>query len=297
MSWVYSPGPAGGCLPLDCSGGALSAPSRSTSTASASSLSASGTDTSNPSPSGMTSTPLMATSGVDVSTSSAAGSPVKTSLVPGNESVWKELVRVCGSKCSELLAKCNLRLSSRRTAPICELTDFAPCSKDLPSWGMMLAGVCLELGTSVRLIDETECGSLLPTPTGAGNEGSPSMQKWPAHRALASMMLPTPMATNYGSNQGGAAGRTGKIRHNLEKTALLAGLLPTPIASDRNGDRQRGAGSIARGGGPRLVTSMAPGGGYIALREWMMCMPIGWTALERLETPRFLEWLHSHGKR
>lgn len=148
----------------------------------------------------------------------------------------------------------------------------------------------------MRLIDETECGSLLPTPTGAGNEGSPSMQKWPAHRALAEF-LPTPTATNYGSNQGGAAGRTGKIRHNLEKTALLAGLLPTPIASDRNGDRQRGAGSIARGGGPRLVTSMAPGGGYIALREWMMCMPIGWTALERLETPRFLEWLHSHGKR
>ena len=158
-----------------------------------------------------------------------------------------------------------------------------------------MRGVCLELGTSVRLTDATECGSLLPTTTGAGNEGSPSMQKWPAHRALKAM-------------------------------------LPTPIASDRNGDRQRGAGSIARGGGRRLTVDMLPtplhtdadkggrgdllqavrgnsnphfkartpiradGGVFIALREWMMGWPIGWSASEPLATDRFRQWLRSHGR-
>jgi hypothetical protein len=106
----------------------------------------------------------------------------------------------------------------------------------------------------------------------------------------------------------------------------LAQLLPTPIASDRNGDRQRGAGSIARGGGRRLTVDMLPtptaqlygsnqggaagrvgpkrgsleqraGGVWIALREWMMGFPIGWTALEPLEMGRFLQWRDSHGKR
>lgn len=112
------------------------------------------------------------------------------------------------------------------------------------------------------------------------------MQKWPAHRALALM-------------------------------------LPTPIASDRNGDRQRGAGSIARGGGRRLTVDMLPtptaklygsnkggqagrtgperpslekltGGVFIGLREWMMGWPIGWTACERPATDRYLEWLQLH---
>lgn len=33
-----------------------------------------------------------------------------------------------------------------------------------------------------------------------------------------------------------------------------------------------------------------PGGPWIAFREWMMGWPIGWTALEPLETARCLEW-------
>jgi hypothetical protein len=82
------------------------------------------------------------------------------------------------------------------------------------------------------------------------------MQKWPAHRALNA-------------------------------------LLPTPIASDRNGDRQRGAGSLARGGGRRLTSI---GGVFIALREWMMGWPLGWSACEPLATDRFQEWRRLHGK-
>jgi hypothetical protein len=103
-------------------------------------------------------------------------------------------------------------------------------------------------------------------------------------------------------------------------------MLPTPIASDRNGDRQRGAGSVARGGGRRLTVDMLPtptatlygsnqggaagrvgpkrqslegrtGGVWLAFREWLMGMPIGWTGSEPLATDRFREWQRSHGAR
>ena len=46
-----------------------------------------------------------------------------------------------------------------------------------------------------------------------------------------SSYLPTPTATTYGSNQGGAAGRTGKVRHSLESIAKR-NLWPTPTTQD-----------------------------------------------------------------
>ena len=44
-------------------------------------------------------------------------------------------------------------------------------------------------------------------------------------------------------------------------------------------------------------TTTKNGGPWIAFREWMMGWPIGWTALEPLETDRWLEWLRWHGGR
>ena len=52
-------------------------------------------------------------------------------------------------------------------------------------------------------------------------------------RESESISLPTPSATSYGSNQGGAAGRTGKVRHSLESMAKHD-LWPTPTAQDNN---------------------------------------------------------------
>ena len=43
-------------------------------------------------------------------------------------------------------------------------------------------------------------------------------------------LLPKPSATSYGSNQGGAAGRVGKVRPSLE-TMAKHGLWPTPTSS------------------------------------------------------------------
>jgi DNA (cytosine-5)-methyltransferase 1 len=45
-------------------------------------------------------------------------------------------------------------------------------------------------------------------------------------------LLPTPTATSYGTNQGGAMGRTGKVRPSLQ-TMARHNLWPTPDASQR----------------------------------------------------------------
>lgn len=74
----------------------------------------------------------------------------------------------------------------------------------------------------------------LPTPTETANMACPSMQKWPAHRNL---LLPMPSAASYGTNQGGAAGRTGPVRESLETMARRESW-PTPGA--RLGDEKRG---------------------------------------------------------
>lgn len=61
-----------------------------------------------------------------------------------------------------------------------------------------------------------------PTLTAKANLLAPSMQKWPAHRK----MLPTLTAQSYGTNHGGAAGRTGPVRPSLN---TLAGGPLSPI--------------------------------------------------------------------
>ena len=55
-------------------------------------------------------------------------------------------------------------------------------------------------------------------------------------RESVSSFLPTPSATPYGSNQGGAAGRTGKVRHSLESMAKH-NLWPTPTTRDYRSEK------------------------------------------------------------
>jgi hypothetical protein len=54
-----------------------------------------------------------------------------------------------------------------------------------------------------------------------------------------------------------------------------------------------------RGGNDSIVTQMMENfGGYptLSFLEWLMGIPIGWSALEPLETVRFQQWLELHGK-
>jgi len=99
-----------------------------------------------------------------------------------------------------------------------------------------------------------------------------------------SSYLPTPSATSYGNNQGGAAGRTGKVRHSLESMARH-NLWPTPRASE-----YKDCGPV----GSRSHTHMDKRS-YLCAKakdpdqprgllnpdwvEWLMGVPTGWTGL------------------
>jgi hypothetical protein len=159
--------------------------------------------------------------------------------------------------------------------------------KTLPAWGFMRDGVCSELKTSERPILEKGCG-LLPTPTGAGNEMSPSMSKWPGHRRLMEFYsrLPSPRATD--ADRGGRGDLLQAWRDNSNSHFSL----PTPTARGNN----RG-GAAGRTGKKRPSLESLTGGPWISFREWMMGWPIGWTALQPLETARFQEWRDWHGRR
>jgi DNA (cytosine-5)-methyltransferase 1 len=118
-------------------------------------------------------------------------------------------------------------------------------------------------------------------------------------------LLPTPSASSYGTNQGGAAGRVGPVRHLLDSMARHD-LLPTPRATDgtNGGPNQRGssgdlamasvavrpeqwgryAAAVARW---EALTRPAPEPTQVSPRtgkpqlapafvEWMMGLPAGW---------------------
>jgi hypothetical protein len=105
-------------------------------------------------------------------------------------------------------------------------------------------------------------------------------------------LLPTPTATSYGSNKGGAAGRKGIARLSLESMARN-GRLPTPVVSRSDWNKKSdkawpGLGMVAGTEGrlsPRFV-------------EWMMGFPDEWTRVESepSETPLSLRARKSSGR-
>ncbi len=293
MNWHYLQGQAAESWEGNCSDGVPAALLRLIPTAETSYYQDNATEHFQSSPSGMTYGHLKGAHGGVQLTLSLEGSPAKTSAQRVKVADLPEPVRDFGSKCSELLERLNLVLSSLKTVRTCVPVDSAPSSKDLPAWGMTCDGVCWELGTSVRRISGAECGYSLPTPT----------------------------AKRYGTNKGGSAGRVGKERLSLD-TMARRGLWPTPVVDDSvnrkkgkwnsRGEPQLsaavmiwptptksdGMGGPGRGkakqGGDNLRTS-AGGPLNPTWVEWLMGWPIGWTELNPLETGKYREWRQQHG--
>lgn len=111
------------------------------------------------------------------------------------------------------------------------------------------------------------CGDTEPVPS----RYLPSMSERPTFVKESSYLLPTPTASSYGTNKGGAAGRTGKERASLQ-TLARRGLLPTPTVC---GNYNRKGASPTSGDGLATVV-----GGKLSPRfvEWMMGLPDMWTA-------------------
>ena len=100
-----------------------------------------------------------------------------------------------------------------------------------------------------------------------------------------SSYLPTPSATSYGNNQGGAAGRTGKVRHSLESMARH-NLWPTPRASEYKDCGPVGSKSHTHMDKRSYLCAKAkdpdqPSGLLNPTWvEWLMGVPTGWTGLD-----------------
>lgn len=101
------------------------------------------------------------------------------------------------------------------------------------------------------------------------------------------LLLPTPTAQSYGTNQGGAMGRIGKIRPSLE-TMARKGLWPTPVARDYKGQGMSVERRTTREP-DNLCSAVIVTDGSGSLNptwvEWLMGFPLEHTALKPSEMP------------
>ena len=97
------------------------------------------------------------------SISSQEDFPVKTYPQRVQVKDLPEPVADYGKSMRGLLEKFSLNLPSLKTHLCLGLEDLELSCKTLPKWGMTLDGACWELGTSLQITFETECG-YLPTP-------------------------------------------------------------------------------------------------------------------------------------
>jgi hypothetical protein len=114
--------------------------------------------------SGMTFAPLTDDLGEDVLTWCLEAFPVKTSAHPEKAQESTESAAECGRTWRESFARRDRASLSWRTPQCSLLEGLDEFSETWPRWGMMRAGECSELPTSVPSTNESESG-LLPTPT------------------------------------------------------------------------------------------------------------------------------------
>lgn len=280
MSWHFSQAMEAEFSAAACSDGEPSAPSKLTRQPDDDSLPAKTTAACHHSPFGTTFPPLTASPGLALWMSSLAASHAKTSALPGREQGSPANDQGSGVSLLGSFARFDPATSSWKTPQLSLLGGSEPFSETWPRWGLMRDGVCLEqMKPPSRLIAERSRLS-----TTAIESGS-----WVADRA------PTPtVCGNY--NRKGASPNSGDGLATWVKQRL-----PTPIVHDS----KHMAPSELNRKSPCLAAMVKwPGNGQQPggplnpeWIEWLMGWPIGWTASGALETGRFQQWWHLHGRR
>lgn len=210
---------------------------------------------------------------ISLSTSLSQVSHARTLALQVRVRDWQESEAVFFSKSCAWPKKSSPRSYSLKTSQQSEHADWTQLSRNLPKQGMTVDGLCFPLQMWVQ--------------NTKGKDGS--------------ALLPTPSSVNYGSNQGGAAGRVGKKRYSLESMARH-NLWPTPAANEsgrtlaqfrENKTRETKLGgmglSIAVQISEAVIGKLNP-----TWVEWLMGFPLEWTELSALVMP----WYRSkRGKR
>lgn len=243
---------------------------------------------------------------------SAVGFHVRTSQTPGDAQESTESGPGSGPSTLASFAYFDPASCSLKTSRLSLFEDLTASSVTLPRSGTMRNGRVFARVTSARRTNEIAC-LFLPTPTASSagfSRGGSAGRVGPVRPSLGMMarfqLLPTPMASQGG--RGGinvdAANRQGGP--SLGHLGRL-GLLPTPVASARANRTQRAPPSAKNGRGRHLSvcvfeafptptvsgnynrkgSSPTSGdglatkvGGRLSPRflEWMMGLPIDWTA-------------------
>lgn len=184
------------------------------------------------------------------STLFSAASHVRTYQQRAMALAWKESEAVYSLRYAALWTSASLHSSSWKMCQPFAPKDYIESSKSFPIVGILQDGQIYPLKKLERIISATDGSYLLPTPT----------------------------ASTYGSNQGGAGGRVGKVRLSLGAMAAK-NQWPTPIARDWKGDPGKNRQSYSL---PREVRRASPetsGQLNPMWVEWLMGYPTGWTEL------------------
>jgi hypothetical protein len=209
------------------------------------------------------------------SISFTADSPARTSALLVLAKAWQASEADWFSRYSASSKKFGQRSSLWKTSQPSEHVARNEWSRNWPASGMTVDGELFPLSTWARRTKETD-GFCWPTVKSSdGAKGGPNQRGSKGDLALpaAIHLYPTPSASNYGTNKGGAAGRTGKERPSLE-TIARHNLWPTPKAAEA----RQGWRSMNKRGNPTLSNRV--GGSLSPLwTEWLQGYPIGWTEL------------------
>ena len=266
MSWLYSRALVEEYSVDTCLDGAQSALSSGTPTLQASWLPAKMTEPYRLSRSGMTFKHLTGDLGEAVLMSFLEGFPAKTfqQQEKAQESQGNGLE--CGSTWQGSFTKYDRDSAFWKTHQCSLLGGLESFLGTWPKWGSMRNGACWERPTLEHRTEERGSG-----------------------------FWPTPYATDYKGS-----GKTGKLRDRLdyavERGATKTKTWPTPCAGDyrspnlnpcKNGQKIKPASehSLPTKAGGQLNPDWV---------EWLMGWPIGWTALNALETDKFQQWRRLH---
>ena len=227
---------------------------------------------------GPTLSPLTLQRGVDAWTSSLRVSRANHTALPGRALGLaipeNSRTPLCGSSVSANPDTCSSR-TSRSTASLAS----QPCFEDLPASGSMRSGACSARPKSGRTTCANGSSSSLPTPTVSDAttwrlQGDTQTSRNLAARARRGL-LPTPTVGD--SRASGSAGySTASGRHSGTTLTDAVVRYPTPTMRDHRSGSTSG---INRQGGQLLPEAV---GGLLSPQfvEWMMGLPIGWTACD-----------------
>lgn len=218
---------------------------------------------------GMTSDPSMGDPGVDLLMWYRGAFLVRTSVLReqcGDARALMATDPVYGGKCSALLGRFSLPMFSVRIRQLSGPQDWLKSSENLPASGMHVDGSLWELTLSDSVIDASDSGSTLPTPTARDFKDTLGMV--PERKDGKTRLDRLPMLLFDAVRNAGMSSTTNWANTGAQ-TVNLKGLANITIS------------------GPDYCPELA---------EWVMGWPIGWTALKPLETAKFQQWLLLHGK-